>query len=56
MAAGRVPNTLPPGPRYIDWPTYEKIRDIVRDNRTEYMRIKTRGAPRDGDLLLYGIA
>lgn len=43
-------------PPYIDWPTYEKIRSIVRDNRAEYMRIKTRGAPRDGDLLLHGIA
>jgi DNA invertase Pin-like site-specific DNA recombinase len=43
-------------PSYIDWPTYEKIRDIIRDNRAEYMRTKTRGAPRDGDLLLHGIA
>jgi Recombinase zinc beta ribbon domain len=43
-------------PAYIDWPTYEKIRTIIRDNRAEYMRIKTRGAPRDGDLLLHGIA
>ncbi|TIL83155.1 MAG: recombinase family protein [Mesorhizobium sp.] len=43
-------------PSYIDWPTYEKIRTIVRDNRAEYMRIKTRGAPRDGELLLHGIA
>ncbi|HYM61716.1 MAG TPA: recombinase family protein [Thermoanaerobaculia bacterium] len=43
-------------PSYIDWPTYEKIRDIVRDNRAEYMRTKTRGAPRDGELLLHGIA
>jgi DNA invertase Pin-like site-specific DNA recombinase len=43
-------------PAYIDWPTYEKIRSIVRDNRAEYMRAKTRGAPRDGDLLLHGIA
>lgn len=43
-------------PHYIDWPTYEKIRDIVRDNRAEYMRNKTRGAPRDGELLLHGIA
>ena len=42
-------------PAYIDWPTYEKIRAIIRDNRAEYMRIKTRGAPRDGDLLLHGI-
>lgn len=43
-------------PAYIDWPTYEKIRDIVRDNRAEYMRNKTRGSPRNGELLLHGIA
>lgn len=43
-------------PAYIDWPTYEKIRATIKDNRAEYMRIKTRGAPRDGDLLLHGIA
>lgn len=43
-------------PAYVDWPTYEKIRGIVSDNRAEYMRAKTRGAPRDGELLLHGIA
>ena len=43
-------------PAYIDWPTYEKIRGIIRDNRAEYMRTKTRGVPRDGELLLHGIA
>lgn len=43
-------------PAYIDWPTYEKIRAVVRDNRAEYMRTKTRGVPRDGELLLHGIA
>jgi DNA invertase Pin-like site-specific DNA recombinase len=43
-------------PAYIDWPTYEMIRGVIKDNRAEYMRIKTRGAPRDGDLLLHGIA
>lgn len=43
-------------PAYIDWPIYEKIRAVIRDNRAEYMRIKTRGAPRDGELLLHGIA
>ena len=43
-------------PAYIDWPTHEKIRATIRDNRAEYMRTKTRGAPRDGDLLLHGIA
>lgn len=42
-------------PAYIDWPTYEKIRGIISDNRAEYMRTKTRGAPRDGELLLHGI-
>ncbi|MBX9927155.1 MAG: recombinase family protein [Hyphomicrobiaceae bacterium] len=43
-------------PPYIDWKTYEKIRAIVSDNRAEYMRKQTRGAPRDGELLLTGIA
>lgn len=38
-----------------DWPTYQMIRSVIRDNRAEYMRNKTRGAPRDGDLLLHGI-
>jgi len=43
-------------PAYIDWPTYEKICATIKDNRAEYMRIRTRGAPRDGELLLHGIA
>lgn len=43
-------------PAYIDWATYEKIRSIIKDNRAEYMKNKTRGAPRDGELLLHGIA
>jgi DNA invertase Pin-like site-specific DNA recombinase len=43
-------------PAYIDWPVYEKIRSIIQDNRAEYMRLKTRGSPRDGGLLLHGIA
>jgi DNA invertase Pin-like site-specific DNA recombinase len=43
-------------PAYIDWMTYERIRTIIHDNRAEYMRTKTRGTPRDGDLLLHGIA
>jgi DNA invertase Pin-like site-specific DNA recombinase len=42
-------------PAYVDWQTYEMIRNTIRDNRAEYMRTKTRGAPRDGDLLLHGI-
>jgi DNA invertase Pin-like site-specific DNA recombinase len=40
---------------YIDWQTYEKIRGMISDNRAEYLRKKTRGAPRDGQLLLHGI-
>lgn len=43
-------------PAYIAWPCYEKIRGIISDNRAEYMRNKTRGAPREGELLLQGIA
>jgi DNA invertase Pin-like site-specific DNA recombinase len=43
-------------PAYIGWQTYEMIRGVIKDNRAEYMRTKTRGAPRDGDLLLHGIA
>jgi DNA invertase Pin-like site-specific DNA recombinase len=43
-------------PAYVGWTTYEMIRNVIRDNRAEYMRTKTRGAPRDGDLLLHGIA
>ena len=43
-------------PAYVDWTTYERIRAIIKDNRAEYMRTKTRGAPRGGDLLLHGIA
>jgi DNA invertase Pin-like site-specific DNA recombinase len=42
-------------PGYINWQTYETIRGMMRDNRAEYMRNKTRGAPRDGELLLHGI-
>jgi hypothetical protein len=43
-------------PAYVDCTTYEMIRTIINDDRAEYMRTKTRGAPRDSDLLLHGIA
>lgn len=43
-------------PPYIDWRTFEGIRATLADNRAEYMRTKTRGAPREGDLLLQGLA
>jgi hypothetical protein len=32
-----------------------KIQAVLRDNRTEYMRIKGRGIPRDGAALLHGL-
>lgn len=43
-------------PAYIDWAVHETIRTILGDNRAEYMRNKTRGVPRDGELLLQGLA
>ena len=43
-------------PAYVDWATYEKVQAILADNRAEYMRTKSRGAPREGELLLQGIA
>ena len=43
-------------PAYIAWRTFEANQAILADNRAEYMRQKTRGTPREGDLLLQGIA
>jgi DNA invertase Pin-like site-specific DNA recombinase len=42
-------------PAYITWETFEKIRQMLRDNHAEYDRNKTRGVPRDGQALLHGI-
>jgi DNA invertase Pin-like site-specific DNA recombinase len=42
-------------PAYISWHTFEKIQTMLRDNRAEYLRIKSRGIPRDGAALLHGI-
>jgi DNA invertase Pin-like site-specific DNA recombinase len=42
-------------PAYISWETFEKIQAMLRDNRAEYLRIKSRGIPRDGAALLHGI-
>lgn len=39
-----------------DWRSFERIQATLADNRAEYMRIKTRGTPREGDLLLQGSA
>jgi len=40
---------------HIDWLTYETVRIMASDTRAAYMRTRTRGIPRDGDLLLHGI-
>lgn len=42
-------------PAYVSWETFEKIQAMLRDNRAEYLRIKSRGVPRDGAALLHGI-
>lgn len=42
-------------PPYIDWTTYEKIQVMIRDNRSEYDRNRTRGIPRPGKALLHGL-
>jgi len=40
----------------VPWATHEKIKAMLRDNRAEYEKLKTRGVPRDGAALLHGIA
>ncbi len=42
-------------PAFIDWETFERIQAMLRDNRADYLRNKTRGIPRDGAALLHGI-
>jgi hypothetical protein len=42
-------------PGYISWETFEMIKAMLRDNRAEYLRTKSRGIPRDGAALLHGI-
>lgn len=43
-------------PAYVSWEDFEKIGAMLRDNRAEYQRLKTRGVPREGKVLLQGIA
>jgi len=40
----------------VPWATHEKIKAMLRDNRAEYEKLKTRGVPREGAALLHGIA
>lgn len=42
-------------PAYVSWQLYEKIQQMLDDNRAEYSRNRTRGIPRDGAALLQGI-
>ena len=46
-------------PKYIDWNTFLKIQEMIKDNYkdnyAEYDRNKTRGIPRSGKALLHGI-
>src|SRR4051794_24671197 len=42
-------------PAYLDWDSFERIQAMLRDNHAEYVRNRTRGAPRDGAALLQGI-
>jgi DNA invertase Pin-like site-specific DNA recombinase len=43
-------------PKYISWETYLAIQDTMKDHRFDYRGSESRGAPRDGDALLQGIA
>ena len=43
-------------PAYMPWRTYQANQDILADNRADYMARKSRGTPREGELLLQGIA
>jgi DNA invertase Pin-like site-specific DNA recombinase len=42
-------------PAYINWETFEKIQNRLKDNYAEYDRNKSRGVPRPGSALLHGI-
>ena len=42
-------------PKYINWETFIKIQNMLKDNYAEYDRNKTRGVPRCGKALLHGI-
>ncbi|HEV7264218.1 MAG TPA: recombinase family protein [Falsiroseomonas sp.] len=42
-------------PAYVDWDTFERIGAVLSDNRSDYMRVRGRGVPRDGAALLHGI-
>ena len=43
-------------PAYVSWEDLERVGAMLDDNRSEYQRRLTRGVPRDGKVLLQGIA
>ena len=43
-------------PAYVSWEDFERIGGMLDDNRSEYRRRMSRGVPRDGKVLLQGIA
>jgi DNA invertase Pin-like site-specific DNA recombinase len=48
----RIPDKYP---AYLDWPTFETIQAMIKDNHSEYDRNRTRGVPRAGKALLHGL-
>jgi DNA invertase Pin-like site-specific DNA recombinase len=42
-------------PAYLDWPTFEKIQDMLQDNHANYQEQQARGVPRAGQALLHGL-
>ncbi|WP_440617978.1 recombinase family protein [Cysteiniphilum sp. 6C5] len=42
-------------PGYINWETYNKIQEMLKQNYAEYVNNKTRGIPRSGEALLHGL-
>jgi hypothetical protein len=43
-------------PAYVSWEDFERIGMMLDDNRGDYQRRMSRGVPRDGKVLLQGIA
>jgi DNA invertase Pin-like site-specific DNA recombinase len=42
-------------PAYVEWETFEKVQQMLKDNFAEYEHSRTRGVPRDGKALLHGL-
>jgi len=42
-------------PAYVDWGSFLKVQEMLKENYAEYDRNKTRGVPRPGKALLHGL-